>query len=43
METAITSSLNFNEIKDLFTSSYTIPEEFKEIVKKAINHYSLST
>ncbi|MEC1716499.1 hypothetical protein [Schinkia azotoformans] len=40
MGTALISSLNFNEIKDLFTSSYIIPEEFKEIVKKAINQYS---
>ncbi|WP_226528158.1 hypothetical protein [Metabacillus niabensis] len=40
MEATLISSLNFNEIKDLFTSSYTIPEEFKEIVKKAINQYS---
>lgn len=40
METTLVSSLNFNEIKELFTSSYTIPEEFKEIIKKAINQYS---
>ncbi|MBS4223834.1 hypothetical protein [Lederbergia citrea] len=40
METTLKASLNFNEIKDLFISSYTIPEEFKEIVKIAINQYS---
>lgn len=40
METTLIPSLKFHEIKDLFTSSYIIPEEFKGIVKKAINQYS---
>ena len=34
------ASLDINELYDLFTFSYTIPIEFRDIVKTAINRYA---